>query len=81
MKEIRKHKTRAIDKQVRLEHEKKKLEARSLADAEKLESVQEELEHLDSEDDEEEIVSQRKSVRSSKPRLQQVRSEPPPLFG
>ena len=64
-----------------MEHEKKKLEARSLADAEKLESVQEELEHLGSEDDVKEIGSQHKSVRSSKPRLQQIRSEPPPLFG
>ena len=47
--QLRKHKTRAIDKQLRLEHEKKKLEARSLADVDRLESVHEELEGLDEE--------------------------------
>lgn len=44
---MRKHKSRPIERSLRLEHEKKKLEARSLADAEKLESVQEELEGID----------------------------------
>ena len=74
---MRKHKTRAIDKQLRLEHEKKKLEARSIANIEKLESVHEELEVLEVEDG---IASQRRSVRSSKARIEKVRSEAPGMI-
>lgn len=74
---MRKHKTRAIDKQLRLEHEKKKHEARSIADIEKLESVHEELEVLEVEDG---IGSQRRIVRSSKTRIEKVRSEAPGIL-
>ena len=44
---MRKHKSRPIDKSIRLAHEKSKIEARSLADQVKLESVNEELEGMD----------------------------------
>ena len=62
---MRKHKTRPIDRNIRLEYEKKKLEARSRADQARLDSVREEMEDSEamSEDSQ-----PRRSVKSHKAR-------------
>ena len=69
---MRKHKARPIDKSIRLEHEKKKLEARSLADQARLDSVNEEIEDLE---DSSEDSEPRRSARSIRARTTPVRSE------
>ena len=69
---MRKHKSRAIDRSIRLEHEKQKLEARSRADQAKLDSVQEALEGMEMlSESEEEFVGR----RSQRGKMTPVRSE------
>ena len=72
VQQMRKHKTRPIDRSIRLEHEKKKLEARSLADQARLESVCEEMEDME---DMSEDSEPRRSVKSTRARMTPVRSE------